>query len=397
MTFTKIKGISEYRRLPRLGKIRLGFKVQKGQSQYPAELPFFLLPEEVAKVYGGKVSIKRAEEMGVKRKDVLEFIGNNTHRLAEEINIMFPVNDADTIFPHAYKWYGKSKGVKCTGNREHAMRYNEQIKALEQIECPCEKVDKECTKRGHLLCALPEINMGGIYQIDLGSYHSIVDINSGIDYVIALIGRVALVPLKLRRVPKETNHDNHKQIHYPLQITCDLPIDAINQLRESNKRLIESSDKYVLPPPEDEIPENIVECDEEPKQEQKTKTYSNSGVSNVNKKTTTNFTFLEIMARVKKALNDDSVYYDILGQYGVEKSNQILDSEIQKKVWFHFIEKLNSIHTITINDIQLSGVEYRVTTNMILDQILTQYGKEKIDSLNILERIEVVKWIEKKD
>ena len=260
--FTTIKGLSDRRRLPRMDKIRLGFKLKKGDVEYPAELPFFLLPDEVARVYGFKSpeeAVSLAEEMGVARGDVLKFIRQNAWRLAREIEIMLPINDVGAVFPQAYKWYGSQRGVKCIGNGEVAKRYDEKSGGMIDVECPCENLKSdenprgECVQRAHLLCLVPKVSMGGVYQIDVGSYHSIVDVNSGIDYVSALIGRFALVPLVLRRVPRETHHEGQKRRHFTLQLICDIDVNTLNQLRADTQRVI-THQQFLLPPPDDTNP-----------------------------------------------------------------------------------------------------------------------------------------------
>lgn len=260
---TRIKGLSDRRRLPRLNKIRLGFKLRNSKGvEFPAELPFFLLPDDVARDYGFKdaaTAVERAKVLKVTRGDVLKFIGENYRRLSESLEIMFPINDIGTVFPQAYKRYGSSQGVKCMGDGEKAFAYNEEKKGMIEIPCPCEHFKSEanpkgeCTQRGHLLVLVPKVSMGGVYQIDLGSYNSIIDINSGIDYVTALIGRFALVLLTLRRIPIETHHDNKKQVHYSLQLISNFSADMINQLRNDTQRVI-STMQYLLPPPDDTNP-----------------------------------------------------------------------------------------------------------------------------------------------
>ena len=67
-----IKGLSETRRLPRLGKIRLGEKVEgKGGKEYPKATDHFVVPEEVAAVYGNE---------------------------PKRLNIMFPLNEFPSQF-----------------------------------------------------------------------------------------------------------------------------------------------------------------------------------------------------------------------------------------------------------------------------------------------------------
>jgi hypothetical protein len=54
--FTRIKDLSDKRRLPRLGKIRLGIKCKSVSTgnEYPKEVEYFVCPPEVQKVYGEK-------------------------------------------------------------------------------------------------------------------------------------------------------------------------------------------------------------------------------------------------------------------------------------------------------------------------------------------------------
>lgn len=227
--FTKIKELSERRRLPRLGKIRLGVKMvsMKTKKEYPKETEFFVVPPEVAKVYGAKPT---------------------------SLDVMVPINDPEVVFPQAYKWYGGQRGLKCIGDGEAALRLNEETREMHEIACPCERLDTgECQKMANFMVILPKINMGGVYQIDIGSYNSIVDINSGLDYVQALVGRFAMVPLRLCRAPKETHFGGQKQIHYTLQLFLDADADMLNALRENSSRVLLSTRNLALPLPEDTV------------------------------------------------------------------------------------------------------------------------------------------------
>ena len=100
------------------------------------------------------------------------------------------------------------------------------------------------------MVVIPKVSLGGIYQIDVGSYHSIVDVNSGIDYVRAMVGRFSWVPLTLKRIPRETHGGDKKTIHYTLHLHFEGNIDTINQLREDTKRVL-TGPRYSLPMPED--------------------------------------------------------------------------------------------------------------------------------------------------
>ncbi len=254
--FTKIKGTSEVRRLPRLGKIRLGIKAisKKTGNEYPKETSYFICPDEVKEVYRDKFPN-----------------GEIT-----SLDVMFPINDPEVVFPQAYKYYGQTRGLKCIGNGEIATRFSEDKSSIEEIECPCELLEqKKCQRRAHLLIILPKVNMGGIYQIDIGSFHSIVDINSGIDYVRALsqeilgIDRFALIPLVLKREPIETHFEGGKQTHYTLHLYSTLNAEQWNRIK-SDFRIISPDERIALPPVEDINPAfdegaTVVEVEEEAK------------------------------------------------------------------------------------------------------------------------------------
>ncbi len=228
--FTRIEGLSSIRRLPRLGKIRLGVKVvnEKSNKEYPKEVDYFVCPSEIKKVYGDK---------------------------PKELPIMFPLNDPEVLFPQSYKWYGSSQGLKCRGDGVEALRLNEETGKMEERECPCELLEEgKCKQRASLVFMLPNIKIGGVYQIDLSSYHSIVDINSALDYAMAMLGgRIAMVPFVLRRVPKETHNEGKKQTHYTLTLELDLKIDEVNKIRNGEMTLRGQNKRYEIEEPTEDI------------------------------------------------------------------------------------------------------------------------------------------------
>mgnify|MGYP001618424793 CR=1 FL=1 len=84
-----IKGLSEKRRLSRLGKIRLGVMVQEpGKKHYPRATDHFVVPAVVAKLYGDE---------------------------PKDLPIMFPGDDPARLFPQDLKMY-RSAGLWCAGN-----------------------------------------------------------------------------------------------------------------------------------------------------------------------------------------------------------------------------------------------------------------------------------------
>lgn len=229
MQYTEIKGLSDKRRLPRLGKIRLGLKALSKNSgkEYPTETPYFVCPPEVMKIYGEKPT---------------------------ELDVLFPVEDTAITIPQAYEWYGTGKGLKCIGNGETSLRMDDKTFEMTERECPCEYLESgTCKQRMHLRVILPKVNVGGVYQIDTSSFNSIIDINSSVDYIRALVGRIALVPLKLKRVKTETHHEGKKQNHYTLKLELEADINFINTLRENTARILMTTNS--LPAPVTENPE----------------------------------------------------------------------------------------------------------------------------------------------
>lgn len=236
-TFTRIKeGYSETRRMPRLGKIRLGLKVEKttakGPVQYPKETDYFVCPPEVVEIYGEKPI---------------------------ELDVMLPHDDPEVVFVQKLARYGSTAGLKCHGNGQEALELNEQSRDWVARKCPCEKrkTDEnpkgDCTEQSSLMVLLPKVSMGGCYQITTRSYNSTVTLNSALDYIRALAGRIALIPLKLRREPTETHHDGKKQTHYTLNLILDADYNTVRQLRNDHEAALIPA-RYQIEGPQDENP-----------------------------------------------------------------------------------------------------------------------------------------------
>ncbi len=227
--FVQIRGLSNKRRLPRLGKIRLGVKVRNPTTgnEHPTETSYFVVPPEVAKIYGEKPTA---------------------------LDIMFPINDPGRVFPQAFKWYGSGRGLKCIGNGETAMRLNDKTRDMEQRECPCEHLNHDCGPRACLQIMLPKVNMGGVYQIDSGSWNSMVDLNSYFDYLTALIGRFAMVQLTLRREPKQIQGPTGLKTHYPLKLELTATQEEVDQLLRSSTVILERIQCWQIPLPDEVNP-----------------------------------------------------------------------------------------------------------------------------------------------
>jgi hypothetical protein len=251
-----IKGLSEVRRLPRLGKIRLGIKKQKEVERqgkkvtvdYPSEVDHFILdPQTPSELENERIKQEFVKLYGEKPKS---------------INIMFPVANPDVYFPQFYKRYGSSTALKCKGDGEVAACATEEFSAglkkvgtdemgLPKVECKgrdCTYYGKECSEVGTLQILIPELPGAGVWQITTGSYNSIVNLNSCIDYIKAVCGRAHMIPLILERRMQEIAKDGRKTKHYILHINMDFRLADLQKFAQIDptKMLLE------LPAPEAE-------------------------------------------------------------------------------------------------------------------------------------------------
>jgi hypothetical protein len=212
-----IPGISEKRRLRRLGRIRLGKKEvnKSGHGDHPVALDHFNFEDapELLKLFGDK---------------------------CKEIEIILPNERVDAFFPQNRKAY-RTSGLFCRSEGDVATRVNvglsdgvknsskvpknqpldpegarfiaEQglnVGVNEMFDMPCAgeacpfTLQKFCKPIGRFLFIIPKAPRVGVYEISTTSFNSIVELNSSIDTVMGIAGRISMIPLMLRLVPKET-------------------------------------------------------------------------------------------------------------------------------------------------------------------------------------------------
>jgi hypothetical protein len=222
--------------MPRLGKIRLGKKVKGPNGTYPTEVDYFVFDDPA-----------HVEKLG---------FGDKPEEL-KAIDVMLPSESIDECFPCALKCY-KASGLHCEGDGEKALR-RQLDGSWRERECPCEKLtqDKpECKQVAVLNVIVPQISVGGVFQCVTSSKTSIIDVQSGIDYVKEMIGRAKLVPLKLERVETEITYTNpktkkqQKQKHFTLRLTFPYDIDFVNSLKDETKKIL-AGPRYMLPATDD--------------------------------------------------------------------------------------------------------------------------------------------------
>ncbi len=236
-----IKGLSEIVRLPRLGKIRLGIKEvsRLTKNPYPRPVDHFVCPEEVKKVFGQK---------------------------PKELRVMFPTEDDKQWSQQWLKCYSNTRGLICRGDGETAIaRVDTETgeiatreaknTELKEIHCDPEKCSRHqgsrCRRIMSLQFLLPDCPGLGVYQIDTSSFFSTVNINSGIDLVRSLCGRIAMLPLSLKLVEQEVQLEDTKKKVHVLNLT--LP----HTLAEVQRYAQIPPSKVLLPTPDTEAPDDL--------------------------------------------------------------------------------------------------------------------------------------------
>lgn len=244
-----IKGISETRRFPRLGKIRLGEKrLSPKGAEYPKAVDYFVVKEDEATPASAVKAFRSV-------------YGDKPRAL----RIMFPSNDPESFFPQWYKCYRASIGLYCMGDGETATRRQDDG-TMAEVPCPCPLLDSgECRQMGHLMFFLPDVPGLGVWQLDTSSYHSIVNINSGVAMIKAITGgRIAMIPLTLRLVPREVSPDGKKKVVYVLDLVQEEATlkDVLLQSRRSVAEILGIPEQAVsasLPVVDhNEVPEDLV-------------------------------------------------------------------------------------------------------------------------------------------
>lgn len=270
-----IRGLSEVRRCPRIGRLSLGEKrkSQKNGAEYPAETEWFTMVPATGDKDRDEKLVKQFKKLyGDKPKS---------------IKVMFPPVSPDIFFQNFNKRYGTNL-LQCKGDSETAKcSLPEYAKGLEVIgtdamgltevvcrgkECPYQKGDEKlgikagsCKRIGTLQIILPEIDALGVWQITTSSFNSIVNLNSALDWLTGICGRYSMIPVNLVRIPTETAYiqdgKQKKSTHYCMQIDLNVSISEIQKLA-----MISPTQSMIALPPPDESPDPLLYTEQEPEE-----------------------------------------------------------------------------------------------------------------------------------
>lgn len=246
-----IDGLSATRRIPRLGKFRLGIK--DPDRGFPKKVDYFVLPKD-----------------NPAYQDIVKTFGEKP----KELRILIPVEDEEKWCSQYYRCYSKTRGLICKGDGLTAVRMVDTVtgqladagsKQVENREvkcagrnCPDYKV--KCKEVMNLQFLLPEIPGLGVWQIDTGSINSIININSTAELIKNIYKRISMIPLLLTLEPKEVNNptDGKKQTVYVLNLRVNMRLNDLAQLARKQTELLE------LPVGDDEAPDFAPEFEPDP-------------------------------------------------------------------------------------------------------------------------------------
>jgi len=215
-----IDKVSNVRRIPRIGKIRLGIKVEpEGKNPYPRATDYFVVPDEIK-----------------------EYTGN----MPKKLNIMFPTEKAEEFAQQWLRCYSFTQGLVCRGDGVKATRkidvetgdiarHTTQEWVFKDWGCDpdtCEQyLEKQCRRVMNLLFLLPDVPGIGVWQLDTTSFYSIVNVNSCVDLIRRICGRISFIPLTLSLEPLEVSPPGitKKTVHI-LAVRSDIKLAEIQKL-----------------------------------------------------------------------------------------------------------------------------------------------------------------------
>ena len=236
-----IKGVSELRRIPRLGKIRLGIKEisSRTQNPYPQATDFFVVPDKIKSYVGDKPT---------------------------KLPIMFPTEKPEEFAQQWLRCYSFTQGQICKGDGVTSLRKVDvvtgaiadhttqewvfTIGTCDPDTCPEYTGDPErgikpqCRRVMNLLFLLPDVPGFGVWQLDTSSFYSIININSCLDFIKRLCGRISFIPLTLSMEPMEVTPPGIKKktVHI-LYVRSDVKLAEIQKLGRI------PPERVLLPPP----------------------------------------------------------------------------------------------------------------------------------------------------
>jgi len=236
-----IKGVTEVVRLPRLGKIRLGIKLENPEGTiYPSPTDYFVCPEEVRKIFGER---------------------------PRELRVMFPTDEESQWASQYLRCYSESGSLICRGDGVTTVARvaistgaiaTEESEVTELREITCNPANcayyqkKQCRRVMNLQFLLPDCPGFGVYQLDTSSFYSIVNVNSSLELIRGICGRLSMLPLSLKLIEQEVLPEGKKKTVRVLSLTAPYSFAEIQKYAQ-----IPPGQVLLLPAPDSEAPDDL--------------------------------------------------------------------------------------------------------------------------------------------
>ena len=187
---------------------------------------------------------------------------------------MFPTDDETQWASQYLRCYSENGNLICRGDGETAVAKVETINReasskgetiSKLLEMPCNPDRCPMYKQGYcrrvmnLQFLLPDCPGFGVYQLDTSSFYSIVNINSCVDLIRRICGRISFIPLVLSLEPIEVTPPGiKKKTVHVLAIRSDVKLVDIQRLGKIPPERILLPSVQEEEPPEDLFPEQTL-------------------------------------------------------------------------------------------------------------------------------------------
>lgn len=260
--FRSIPGFSDRTELPRLGKLRLGVKAQKGTAtEHPTETDHFVLDLSAA------VPAKDAEAIVA----LFTSLYGATPQVIRNVRLVS--NDVESTFSSAYEWWRAGK-LACHGNGIEALRKIEGEWVDWTADHPCANAGcpdfgkKKCGLISRLRVMIPDVSVSGFFQVDTGSVYSSMNILNGINMAASLTAqalgeqRLMTMPFTLLRAPQPIEFEGRLNTHYIIHLQpMNLTMAGMEQRLSAAPQML-TAGTPLIPDEADDLPEELVPTSE---------------------------------------------------------------------------------------------------------------------------------------
>lgn len=265
-----VRGVSDHPTIPRLGKIRLGYR-DEAKRGAPVNTPYFVCPDEVKAIYGEEpVELKivfLSDDPELNASTYLRAYNATSGLICKGDGYTADaLLDADELRRsggelNVNAWaHGDTRGdaSKSTANFVH-----------QQIHCagggyegqpPCAMfAAKKCSLKNFIQFAIKDVPGIGIYQMDTGSLISTRQIDGAIKMAGVMFGGIRGVPCILRRVKKDVAPDGKRKGVWMVELEVDTTYSLSNLIELRSGPIA----RLLLPPVDESEVYGPVDDDEE--------------------------------------------------------------------------------------------------------------------------------------